>query len=57
MFFLAVKKTIIIKCGKQAAVIYAYKGEGSKFVGMLDNTLLSVEALTAKYGIPLSNYV
>jgi hypothetical protein len=38
-------------------VIYAYKEEGSKFVGILDNTSLDTNGLAAKYGIPLSECI
>jgi hypothetical protein len=57
MFFSGIKKTLILKSGKQAAVIYAYKEEGSKFVGLLDNTQLSTKSLAAKYGVPLSECI
>lgn len=54
MFFNSLKTTYIFKHKKQAAVIYAYKREYCKFVGLFGDSSLSSRELAAKFGIPSS---
>jgi hypothetical protein len=41
MFFDGVKCDVAVKAGNMGAMLYAYKMEGSKYVGMLDVCQLS----------------
>ena len=54
MFFKSLKTTYIFKHKKQAAVVYAYKREYCKYVGLFGDCSLSSRELAAKFGIPLS---
>lgn len=56
MFFDGVKCDVAVKAGNMGAMLYAYKKEGGKYVGMLDVCQLSSQSLIAKYGIA-DNYI
>lgn len=56
MFFDGVKRTIIISAGNHKAILYAYKEEIHKFVGLFDESKISQDIIAKRYAKGKHNY-
>lgn len=49
MFFNTLKRTIVVAAGNHRAILYAYKKEVDKFVGLFDESRIHPDILAKKY--------